>query len=189
MSSRLSGGTTNNTELTLTGLTLGETYSIFVVAFGAEGDPVLPSTHSNTAIVYRELIFTTFCYSIINIFYYKATPQLSNELSLTPTTSSIMVSWSPPQFPPDSYNVSYSCQLLCVSELYLSSSDTVNGSVTTHTITSLNAGSNCTVSVTAVYGSNTSNTITSSTNTTSAGIKFCDYIMLAFSSCSSYWRS
>ena len=83
-----------------------------------------------------------------------------------------MVSWSPPQFPPDSYNVSYSCQLLCVSELYLSSSDTVNGSVTTHTITSLNAGSNCTVSVTAVYGSNTSNTITSSTNTISAGITF-----------------
>ena len=81
-----------------------------------------------------------------------------------------MVSWSPPQFPPDSYNVSYSCQLLCVSELYLSSSDTVNGSVTTHTITSLNAGSNCTVSVTAVYGSNTSNTITSSTVTMSAGI-------------------
>ena len=81
-----------------------------------------------------------------------------------------MVSWSPPQFPPDSYIVSYSCQLLCVSELYLSSSDTVNGSVTTHTITSLNAGSNCTVSVTAVYGSNTSNTITSSTDTISAGI-------------------
>ena len=81
-----------------------------------------------------------------------------------------MVSWSPPQFPPDSYNVSYSCQLLCASELYLSSSDTVNGSVTTHTIISLNAGSNCTVSVTAVYGSNTSNTITSSTDTTLAGI-------------------
>ena len=96
-------------------------------------------------------------------------PQLSDDLSLTPTTSSIMVSWSSPQFPPDSYNVSYSCQLLCGSELYLSSSDTVNGSVTTHTITSLNAGSNCTVSVTAVYGSNTSNTITSSTDTISTG--------------------
>ena len=99
-------------------------------------------------------------------------PQLSDDLSLTPTTSSIMVSWSPPQFPPDSYNVSYSCQLLCVSELYLSSSDTVNGSVTTHTITSLNAGSNCTVSVTAVYGSNTSNTITSSTDTTGICMSF-----------------
>ena len=96
--------------------------------------------------------------------------QLSGNLSLTPTTSSIVVSWSPPQFPPDSYNVSYSCQLLCVSELYLSSSDTVNGSVTTHTITSLYAGSHCTVSITAVYGRYTSNTITLSTNTTLSGI-------------------
>ena len=51
VSSRLSGGTTSNTELTLTGLTLGEKYSIFVVAFGAEGDPVLPSAHSNTALI------------------------------------------------------------------------------------------------------------------------------------------
>ena len=47
VSSRLSGGNTSNTELTLTGLTLGETYSIFVVAFGEEGAPVLPSSHSN----------------------------------------------------------------------------------------------------------------------------------------------
>ena len=58
VSSRLSGGTTSNTELTLTGLTLGETYSIFVVAFEAEGGPVLPSAHSNTAIIYGELVIT-----------------------------------------------------------------------------------------------------------------------------------
>ena len=169
VSSRLSGGTTSNTELTLTGLTQGETYSIFVVAFGAEGDPVLPSDHSTTALI---TIRKYYCVNYITIITSTAVqlPQLSDDLSLTPTTSSIMVSWSPPQFPPDSYNVSYSCQLLCVSELYLSSSDTVNGSVTTHTITSLNAGSNCTVSVTAVYGSNTSNTIISSTDTMSAGI-------------------
>ena len=49
--SRLSGGNTSNTELTLSGLTLGETYSIFVVAFGAEGAPVFPSAHSNTATI------------------------------------------------------------------------------------------------------------------------------------------
>ena len=41
----VSGGNTSNTELTLTGLTLGS-YSIFVVSYGAEGDPVLPSTRS-----------------------------------------------------------------------------------------------------------------------------------------------
>ena len=83
------------------------------------------------------------------------------------------MSWTPPQFAPDSYNISYSCQLLCHSELYLSSSDTVNGTATTHTITSLNAGSNCTVSVTAVFGSSSSNTVTSSTNTTTAGKARC----------------
>ena len=48
---RFSGGNTSNTELTLTGLTLGETYSIFVVGFGEEGAPVLPSNHSNTAMI------------------------------------------------------------------------------------------------------------------------------------------
>ena len=47
---RLSGGTTSNTELTLTGLTFGS-YSIFVVGSGADGDLVLPSAHSNTATV------------------------------------------------------------------------------------------------------------------------------------------
>ena len=52
VSSRLSVESTSNTELqlTLTGLTLGETYSIFVVAFGEVGAPVLPSSHSNIFI-------------------------------------------------------------------------------------------------------------------------------------------
>ena len=48
---RLSGGNTSDTELTLTGLTPGETYYIFVVAFGEEGTPVLPSYHSNNATI------------------------------------------------------------------------------------------------------------------------------------------
>ena len=48
--STLSGGNTSNTELTLTGLTLGN-HSFFVVGYGAEGEPVLPSAHSNTASV------------------------------------------------------------------------------------------------------------------------------------------
>ena len=48
---RLSGGNTSKTELTLTGLTLGETYYIFVVGFGEEEAPVLPSDHSTAAII------------------------------------------------------------------------------------------------------------------------------------------
>ena len=43
--------TTTTTELTLTGLMLGQTYSIFVVAFGPEEAPVLPSAHSNTVLI------------------------------------------------------------------------------------------------------------------------------------------
>ena len=46
--STLSGGNTSNTELTLTGLTLGN-HSFIVVGYGTEGEPVLPSAHSNTA--------------------------------------------------------------------------------------------------------------------------------------------
>ena len=46
----VSGGNTSNTELTLTGLTLGN-YSFFVVGSGAKGEPVLPSDLSNIATV------------------------------------------------------------------------------------------------------------------------------------------
>ena len=48
--STLSGGNTSNTKLTLTGLTLC-THSLFVVGYGAEGAPVLPSVHSDAASV------------------------------------------------------------------------------------------------------------------------------------------
>lgn len=43
----VSGGNTSNTELTLTGLSLGN-YSLFVVGYGAEHDTVLPSNRSET---------------------------------------------------------------------------------------------------------------------------------------------
>ena len=49
-SSIVSGGNTSNTELTLTGLTF-ENNTIFVVGYGAEGKPVLPSTRSETTIL------------------------------------------------------------------------------------------------------------------------------------------
>ena len=97
-------------------------------------------------------------------------PQLSNIILFNITSSSIMVSWSPPQLTPGSYNVVYYCQFLCDSQQNTSTGQhSINGSITTHTISSLNAGSSCTVSVTAVFGSNTSNTVTNSTNTTSTG--------------------
>ena len=46
-SSRFSGGNTSNTELTLTGLMMGVSYTVYVVSYGADGAPVLPSARSN----------------------------------------------------------------------------------------------------------------------------------------------
>ena len=50
-SSRLSGGNISNTELTLTGLMMGVSYTVYVVSYGADGAPVLPSARSNMASV------------------------------------------------------------------------------------------------------------------------------------------
>ena len=80
-----------------------------------------------------------------------------------------MVSWTHLAYFPDSYTVSYSCQLLCDSQASSVLTNTETGTANDHTISSLNAGSSCTVSVTAVFGSNNGNTITSSTNTLTAG--------------------
>ena len=97
-------------------------------------------------------------------------PQLSGSpLTLTPDATSIMVSWTHPQFLHNNYTVSYSCQLLCDSQTPSVQTNTVTGTANNHTISSLNAGSSCTVSVTAVFVDGNSNTITSSTNTSTAG--------------------
>ena len=96
-------------------------------------------------------------------------PQLSGIPILTSNTTSIMVSWTQPLFLPDNYTVSYSCQLLCDSETPSVQTNTVTGTAINLTISSLNAASSCTVSVTAVFVDGNSNTITSSTNTSTAG--------------------
>ena len=56
---RISVGNTTSTNMTVTGLTLGVAYYIFVVSFGAVGAPVLPSAHSNApAITIRKILYT-----------------------------------------------------------------------------------------------------------------------------------
>ena len=94
---------------------------------------------------------------------------LSSAPTLNPKTNSIILSWSPTQFAPISYRISYSCQLLCGSSV-TQQTVTVDGTSTTH-ILSAAPGSSCSVSVMAVFGTSIgSNTVTSSTNTTTAGI-------------------
>ena len=105
----VSGGNTSNTELTLTGLLIVGNYSIFVVSYGAEGDPVLPSDRSPTTSI--GMIFKKNSFRCL-LFIFPADnsydiPQLSSTPTLVPDASAIIVSWSPTNLIPLSYRISH----------------------------------------------------------------------------------
>ena len=147
-SSILSAGNTSNTQLNISGLTVKENYTIFVVSFGEEGDTVLPSVHSDEVTV-------------------PAIPMITNIWS---DTSSVMLSWDTPLLTPDNYTINYLCYRLCdLQNSVKTNFSVVDGDYINFNISSLEAGSRCQVNVTAMF-SNDSNTVTISTNTISAGI-------------------
>ena len=80
---RLSGGNTSNTELTLTDLTLEVLYSIFVVGFGEEGAPVLPSSHSNTAMIMLCELITNIGCKLLLTFFIDSAVSCSNSKLIT----------------------------------------------------------------------------------------------------------
>ena len=127
-------------------MTARESHTIFVVSYGENGETVLPSAHSNKVIV-------------------PAIPTITN---LSSNTSSFIVSWAIPQFHPQYYNITYLCHLLCNSQQNVSK-HTVNGNAANYTTSSLKAGTRCNINVTAVFHDGNNNTVTASTNTTSAG--------------------
>ena len=100
-------------------------------------------------------------------------PQLQSAPILILDINTIEVSWLPTQFAPNSYRISYFCQLLCESSVTNQTvTSTVDGTSTTQTIM-VNLGSSCVVNVTAVFGiSINSNIVTSSINTISAGMGY-----------------
>ena len=112
------------------------------------------------------------------LLYVPAVPQMTNKPKLQPSTTSIVVSWMPPQLIPDNYRISYSCELLCDPQLASGISEVAEGRVTTQTIYNLNPGNRCTINVTAVFDSMNSNTIINSTNTGSAGTV--DWLLCAY---------
>ena len=67
-----SGGNTSNTRLILTGLKL-VSYSIFVVSYGAEEDPVLPSARSETIAIIGNILLTfkLMCYFNYELFIFR----------------------------------------------------------------------------------------------------------------------
>ena len=92
-------------------------------------------------------------------------------VTLTSTTSSIMVSWTAPQFiTPDSYNVLITCTRFCDNISISDVQSVPNGGATSHTITPLNPGNICTVRVAAVVGSTSSESAEVTTTTITEGI-------------------
>ena len=100
--------------------------------------------------------------------YYVDIPLLPSNITLDSNASYIMLSWLPTQFTPDSYEISYSCQFLCGS-VVKHSTVSANGASSSHIIPA-DPGSHCAVNVTAVFDSNTSNTVTATTSTLFTGI-------------------
>ena len=105
-------------------------------------------------------------------------PQLPSAPTLLSSANTIIASWSPTQFTPNSYSISSSCQLICGSSV-THQAVTVDGTLTTETIMT-DFGSTCSVHVAAVFGSSIiSNIVTSnSINTTSAGIGYTTYVCI-----------
>ena len=94
-------------------------------------------------------------------------PQLPSDLVFYPENDSVL--WTRTQFTPNNYSISYSCQLICGSSV-ANQTVIVDGTSITH-ILSAAPGSSCSVSVMAVFGTSiVSNTVTSSTITTTAGM-------------------
>ena len=103
------------------------------------------------------------------MYHYVDIPRLPSNITIDNNAYSIILSWLPTQFTPDSYNISYSCWLLC-GLLVQHPKVSANGALSSRVIPA-DPGSHCAVSVKAVFGSYTSNTVTATTMTLFTGIQ------------------
>ena len=106
-------------------------------------------------------------------------PQILSDPNINSSNNSVTVSWIPTKFTPDNYTVSYSCQLICNLLSPMQQISTVDGLSNTHVLL-VASGSFCTINVTAVFGSFNSNSVTTSTNTTSAGAMYLNNMSCQF---------
>ena len=108
-------------------------------------------------------------------------PHLATSNLTINTNTSITVSGTAPEFFPDSYIIFYYCQRLCGAAPQIGSTSVMLSENTcyTYTIFEVYFGAACIVNVTAVFNNISSNTVTSSINTTIAGI-FCTLTMPGF---------
>ena len=110
---------------------------------------------------------------IVCSYIESAIPQLSSNLSVTASNTTVDISWMPPPYSPDYYNISYSCQQMLTLMCITAGSVTVTTSNHTFLNSSLPSGSSCNISVVAVYiNAGMSNTVSSTVNTTTQGILY-----------------
>ena len=104
-------------------------------------------------------------------YIYSGIPQLNTPTLTTNTNASITVSGIATEYAPDSYFIYYHCQRLCGAAPQIGNESIIPGNTSyTYTISDVYFGATCIVNVTAVFNNISSNTVTSSINTTTAGI-------------------
>ena len=107
---------------------------------------------------------------------------LPTGITLAPATTSILVSWTAPQFyTPDSYSVTISCMRLCDNvQTFSRFQPSLNGGATSYNFTSLDPGNNCTVRVAAMLSFTSSESGPVSANTLTEGNVPYDAMMFVF---------
>ena len=86
------------------------------------------------------------------------TPQLVPPLAISSTTTdSIVVSWTAPQTPPIGYSTDTSCKLLCGDPLPATNALLITVYDTSMNISNLPPGSECNITLSAQYGTASSN--------------------------------
>ena len=97
-------------------------------------------------------------------------PELVAPLAVSSTTTdSIAVLWTAPQYPPTGYILTIVCMLLCGDPLPSPSAPITNSSSTLATFTNIPASSECNITLTARYGTISSNELMVTASTLSEG--------------------
>ena len=151
---------------------MGVSYTVYVVSYGDDGALVLPSAQSNTFNITACELRLYSLISCFNSLFLLAIyiSQIPGDLIFISSKTSLIVSWTKPQFTPDSYTVSINCTYLCSVSPSTQTTKVVDGSINTTNISLLVPGSECAVNVTPMFDSSSSNTVTSLADTLSAGI-------------------
>ena len=152
-SSVMSAGNTTNTMLNIiSGLVVYETFNFFVVSYGNDNSTVLPSDHSNiTSYVFCECVI--YIALITSCDYNTLASPRVNDLVITTTNTTITMTWTPPSFAPQIYQVYRYCRRLC--EQTFGPGIHFDSISSPYTFTGIDPGTFCIVGLNGLYGIDT----------------------------------